>query len=281
MNELFSAKFKFPSSKIYVWEDIREKRLARLKYASEQGIKPLIHVKPHWGSAIIVGGGPLVVNFVNDIKRLSENPYGIVCSLNGAHQWLINQGITPNIHVLFEDDIECVEDSLGGPPCKGTVYYICSHCDQNIFNQLKDHKRVIWHPDLDIPEYREAIYNLFPGQFLVQSGYVTFFRTLSLAIILGFKDFDLFGVDCSFDGESDHLEGYKWADREEKINMWGRDDRTNELRHFRSNGSLAYQAYEFLNFCDTHTVGLRVHGDSLLRHIHKGRYPQMYLEKED
>jgi Protein of unknown function DUF115 len=274
---LHPAKFKIHSKRVFLWEDCRQECLGRLYAASKYDIPPLVNLPAHNGKAVIVGSGPSLSLSINQIR--DHVGKSMVWTLNAAHQYLVSRGITPNAHVLFEDDVFLVEESLGGTPCKDTTYYICSHCHPNLFDQLGNYRKILWHANFEPQDYQDTIARLFPGQFMVGVGFVTFFRTLSICIILGFRDFEFYGIDCSFEpGGSDHVEGYAIADKEDKLNIYWEDGKTKELRSFRSNGSLSFMAHEFLEFCAQyhHDLKIKIHGNSLLRHIHMSRYPKQY-----
>jgi hypothetical protein len=111
---------------------------------------------------------------------------------------------------------------------------------------------------------------------MVAGQYATFFRTLTILMTLGYSDFDLFGLDSSFEHDS-HVKGYRTGNLEEAITLWGVDPRNDKLQQFRTNGSLAFQTYCFLDFCmHQSSINLRVHGDGLLRYLHQSRYPEQY-----
>src|SRR5258706_12564932 len=128
--------------------------------------------------------------------------------LNGTHNWLIERGIIPNLHVMFEIDEKHIVDLCGGPPHKDVYYYVCSHCFQRLHRELRGYHSVLWHCFDEPPEYQSLVAKLFPGEFMVGGGHVTFFRSVNVAIILGFRKFELFGCDGSYEGNMSHYEGY-------------------------------------------------------------------------
>ncbi len=287
MNEqainLRPIQFQFPVFKAEEWIDVRTRIVGRLRATSKLRIPHLRELLPHEGRAVIVGSAPSILNFKDEIKRLSNEELDILVSINGAHDWLIKNVRPPNIHVIFEGDLDDVTVSLGGPPHKDTVYYLCSQCHPKIFEQLRDYKRVLFHVFNQHQEYQNALNRYFKGEFMITGSCGTLFRCLYTSIVLGYRKFELFGVDSSFEGESDHIPGYKTADVEKIHYIWGVDEITHEARKFQSNGGLAFQAYEFLRFCEINQSGLsiRVYGDGLLRYIHKSRYLQQYENKDE
>ncbi len=276
MTELYPVEFKF--EQFLDWDVFKYEALPRMKYASKLEIPHLPQLQIHTGKCAVVGAAPSVVNYLDEIKAIKEgHEFNTVMTINGAHDWFIKQGVTPRIHVICEEDIEDVRHALGGDPVPGVAYYVCSTCPQKVFQQLEGYHRVLWHAFFPWQEYQIALNRYFKGEFMVGSGYTTFFKTIVIAIILGFRDFDLFGVDCSFEGSS-HVDGYTFADIEPKIDIWGSDPEAKDIRKFKSQGGYVFQAHEFLQFCKINhaALKLRVHGDGLLRFVHASRYPEQY-----
>lgn len=253
-------------------------RIPRLEYAKHQKCPHLPHLLPCSDTCAIVGAGPSIGDSLDKLRKIKEDPNAIIMSVNGAHNFLINHGIIPNIHVLFEIDLETVEDSTGGEPHKQVYYYVCSHSCRNIFHQLKHYHKVIWHYFDEDPEYQRHIMRLFPGEFMVQGGYMTFFRSLTIATVLGYRNFEIFGCDASFEGETAHFDGYHNTPSELPMDVLAGTPETN--RKFRTLPSLSFMATEFINFCDINHSGvkMKVHGDNMLRYLHQMRYPECYTE---
>lgn len=274
-------EIKFDIQNHVEWDTWKETCIPRMRHAASLDIMHLPCLDPHEGTCVIVGAAPSVTAHVDDIKALISDKNTIM-SLNASHHWLLCNGIKPNVHVLFEHDLETVETSLGGPPDESVTYYVCSHCAPKLFEELKTHKVVLWHAFIPGEGYDKAVAEIFPGEFMVAGGYATFFRTLTIGLILGYRDFDLFGCDSSFDGPSSHLEGYAIANKEKRVVVWARDPEDKERRRFTTQGGLAFQANEFVNFCAKYQAGmrLRIHGDGLLRYLHESRYPEQYQPRE-
>ncbi len=267
----------FEFNKVIEWDEWKHVVVPRIEAASKLPIRHLVQLEPHDGHAIIVGGGPSAPEFIDEIKALWKNPLSTIFSVNAAHQWLIDQGLRPDIHVISEEDVDTVTTALGGQPHKETVYYVCSQLSPDIFQELDGHGQVLWHAATPLEGYQDAIVSNFPGEFMVGGGHATFFKVLTIAHILGYRNFDLFGVDSSFEDNS-HLDGYKLSNIEPRINIWGSDPRNDTIKKFTSQGGLVFQTCKFIEFCSWHQAGmkLRVHGDNLLRYVHEARFPEQY-----
>lgn len=273
--ELEPLQFQF--KELIDWDIWKQQALPRIEYAAALGLRSLIQLQPHNGLAVIVGASPSIVEHKKQIKGMQFEEGTAIFSVNGAHHWLVKNGIIPNIHVLFEHDLENSEQALGGSPNSDVTYYICSHCPQNVFDDLAAYKRVVWHCSSPFEDYQEAIHKHFPGQFMVSGGYSTFFRTLTIAMLLGFRQFEIFGCDSSFT-ETPYVAGYQQQTKEETVSVYGVGP-DGEAKKFTTIGGLAFQAAEFAKFCEHHhhELKIKIHGDGLLNFVHKTRYPEQYI----
>lgn len=275
MEELSPVQFEIKTK--LDWEEFGPILLPRIEASAKLELPHLFEVPMHEGRAVIVGAGPSAGLHLDTLSDCVGHPLSCIFSVNGAHNWLRELELTPNIHVLFEHDLDVVETSTGGPTDKQVVYYVASHCSPGVFRGLDGYRSVLWHANIPIQGYHEAIAKHFPGEFMISGGYATFFKTITIAHTLGFRKFEIFGADSSFETNS-HLDGYRTSNLEECITVWGIDPRDDTMREFKTHGGLAFQANEFVKFCaDYHKdFKLRVHGDNLLRYLHESRYPEQY-----
>lgn len=252
-----------------------------MRYAATLSLPELKQrTSPRMGKAIIVGGAPSVSGFIEEIRALAAEPDNQLFAVNWSHTWLINNGIIPHSCVFFEIDAEPESTLKAAHP--GVTYYICSHCHPKTFDELKGFKRVLWHTPPNSPAEKVVGDELFHGSNLVGGGIGTFTRTLTIALHLGYRNIELFGVDSSFpdDSKSTHVAGYETpalVDVDTLI-VYAKQDGKDEIRRFKTMGYLALQVEEFKEYCKiNHQVfALRVHGDSLLRFVHKNMYPDQY-----
>jgi Protein of unknown function DUF115 len=142
---------------------------------------PFIHQMeaplPH--AVAIVAGGPSVVEDLETIR----NWKGFVVSINGAHDWLQENGITPGALILCDP-----APLLAGycqHPNDTTIYLVHTFCNPSVFDALQGKRVVLWH--------------------LPISGPITC-ATIAPHIlhVIGFRELHLFGVDSSFVGNKTH-----------------------------------------------------------------------------
>ncbi len=252
--------------KINAAHKLADGTLENIAYASKLGLTKLRQLPEHEGSCLVIGGAPSIETRIAAIRNASKQPYNITCSVNCVHNWLIGHNIIPNVHVIFEEDIDL--NVVLGEPHPDIVYYICSHCPPKVFEFFKDSKVVLWHHWAVDEEYDKTIAKEFPGEFMVGGGYSTLFRTINIASLLGYREFDLFGVDSSFEDDArQHFEGYPTKPGAEGlVDIWVGG------KKFRTLGALALQAEFLRKFCkdNSNSIKVRVHGEGLLPFMLQG-----------
>lgn len=263
-----------------------------IRYAATLGLTEVEMEPVRRGKLIVVGSAPTVENYVDQIREFSKDPQNHVFVVNEAHPLLIKKyGIIPRGALVFEIEkraYQCLSEPH--PDC---TYYVCSICDRYAFDQLieKKVKLFVWHCWSDIWEHLKALNDGFGkrsegGQvsppLMIGGGFTTFLRTLTLGYVIGFRDFELFGVDSSFEGEHSHFFGtpnygggvmpcYAQTTQSTSDNPQG-------LKKYNSKAYLIRQADEFKNHCEAwhKDFKMRVWGKGLLPDMHRYLYPRMY-----
>jgi hypothetical protein len=252
-----------------------------MRYAASLGLTELKQAPlPRMGKAIIVGGAPSIKENLEKIRALAADPDNTLFAVNWSHTWLIQNNIVPGVCVFFEIDAE--PDSTLKAAHPDVSYYICSHCHPKTFDELKNFKRILWHSPPNSEAERIVGDELFKGSNLVGGGVGTMTRTMTVALHLGYRNLELFGVDSSFpdDSKSTHVDGYETTAKPEVdgFYVYAKDNHTGKVRRFKTMGPLALQVEEFKEYCRVnHAVfALRVHGDGLLKYVHEHTYPSQY-----
>lgn len=250
-----------------------------MHHAASLGLPRLQLQEAHEGRMVIVGGSPQVRDHLDHIRRLSQTPGVTIFALNWTHTWLIENGVVPDGCLFFEIDAE--PESILQATHPDTTYYICSHCHPRTFQDLAHRRVVLWHSRPNSDGEEVAFGELFQGDLQLGGGIGTLLRTVSLGMALGYRRFELFGVDSSFpEGGRTHVDGYETimdADRD-GMDVWLRDEGTGELHHFRTVGYLALQSEEFKLYCLTNHIMffMRVYGTGLLPTLHRITWPRQY-----
>ena len=236
---------------------------------AEQNLKrkyPLFVEQPeHAGTAIIVGGGPSLKDQLQTM-RMHKQRGGIVFALNGAHDWLLEHGIMPDLHVLLDarqENVRFVQE-----PKKLITYLVAAQCHPDVFEALKGQNVITWVSCHDTPENDKLLAGKFPGipLTMIGGGATVGLKTLNLAYLWGFRKFQIFGMDSSYQGKENHAYKQSLNDGESRmaIHAAGKD--------FICAPWMAKQATEFQRQY-RQLVGLgckiKVHGEGLLPWIYQ------------
>lgn len=235
--------------------------LANVRSSLDRGL-PCINatVPPHDGTMLIVGTGP---SLAGQLDRLREAP-GYIMALNEAHDYLVERGITP--HGWNFSEVSPWDKNLITKDAPGCRYFVASQCAPQIFDALKDRDVMVWHAWQDIGEGPLIAKALDADAKLIGGG-GPFLRALCLGMALGYRKFESFGVDGSYEANS-HV-----AYQEERDDWNGEAhlDVTCYGRTFKTVGYLARLGHDWIDFLKRHGHGfdLKMHGDGLMQHIYR------------
>lgn len=235
----------------------------------------------HDGNMVIVGSGPSLPLFVNEIKAEREKGRPI-CSIKGAHDFLIDNGIHPDLFVSCEPRERPLKHVS-----PHTAYLVASRCDPGLFDQLAKARVVIWHSiaskhdseveprlnmtwdDLDLVEecdvFKERVVKGL--SFGVGGGATSGLRAITISYLMGFRNIHLYGFDSCLDKDKDtkRFSG-------EKVGKGMVIDVIVGGKRFWCNGALADQAVQFQKLLK-HMPGLNVksYGNGLIAAILEAR----------
>lgn len=158
---------------------------------------PLVQQLPERAEPLaIVASGPSVQDHLDELQSWA----GKIWAINGSYDYLLDRGIVPD-GFFGMDPLPGLAQYLEKPERK-TTFYICSICDPAVFDNLVGHDVLLWHPDGEGVEYP-------PDQWVVGGGTTAVTRAPYLALLQGFRDITLYGVDSSFREGSAYC--YRWG----------------------------------------------------------------------
>lgn len=202
----------------------------------------------------VVGFGPSLVDTWKDIRD------GVVLTTSGAHDFLISKGIIPTYHV--ESDSREHKVFFLRNPHPDTTYYLGSQCHPKMFARLRHNKVVMWHGYVNgsIDEHLAVANRYDPGSVLLSGGTNAGLRAVIVGRHLGFKQFVLHGIDCSYRGD------VQWAGKHSGATHHAVQVRCND-KVFNTSDIMMRATDDF--FTQMFTPGLRdcsflVAGDGLL-----------------
>lgn len=188
-----------------IWRVSDENLFFALNVKEDQLKANLTHAltKPRWiemrdGTpfpAIIVGGGP---SLANDLWRIRgyQLSGAVIFATNNTYRYLKDNGITPNAHVMHD----AREGNLPFVPENDTICYYASQCHPSVLDAAGD-RLICWHPHSET--VLEFLKDNPKGPIMVSGGSTVGLNAMSLAYILGHRQFMVFGFDSSY-ADGDH-----------------------------------------------------------------------------
>jgi hypothetical protein len=148
----------------------------------------------HDGTMVIVGSGPSVAEHIEDIR--AEQARGKpVMAIKGAHDWLIDRGVIPDLWVSMDSQDKIVEGVRHRS--RDTCYLVASKVSPVVYDWLEGAQVITWHAWMG-----KGGTDHFPkDSHLIGGGSTSGLRGITLAWLMGFQRVILFGFDsCLKDG---------------------------------------------------------------------------------
>lgn len=153
------------------------------------------------GKIAIVGGGPSLNGQLDDLREFD----GLIMSLNGAHDYLLEQGVESDFYFQIDPKPENRFARNKKPNC---IYMLASQCHPKSFADIK--------PDTMVHLYHER----FPQRVARKKNFmfINSFGTvgitaMALAYTMGFDELHLYGIDGSI-GDEHHAYEQKQNDND-------------------------------------------------------------------
>ena len=230
-----------------------EQRSANMAAAVASGVPRLQTIGGyHRNKASIVAFGP-------SLKETWREIQGPIFTVGGAHDFLVNKGILPTFHVEI-DVREHKADMV--TPVVGVRYLIASCCHPVWWSKLADFDVSYWHV-LSADGWEMGwIAKNDPGGLISAfgGGSTAGQRAMTVAAMLGYRDFDVFGMDFCYSGSKTHAAGHSGPEQER---IWAKVG--DEV--FKTSPELAQAAVEMRNFLRTADCQVRFHGEGMMQSI--------------
>lgn len=221
-------------------QDLREGYAALNK---ARGIEHFTTQPPHDGVAVIVGGGPSLADFVEEIRMRKQNGQ-MIWTVNNTYSYLMERGIEPDAHVFLDSRQQNVEFVRPGPR---VTYYLDVRCHPDIYEKTSGCKRIMYGFDHSA------------------TGHTVGLKALYLTAMSGFRMIHLYGFDSSYRELKHHAYEQPLNDRENVCEIRLKDGST-----FLTAPWMAQQADEFqyiANSLAEQDCEIHVHGDGLLPRV--------------
>lgn len=210
---------------------------------------------------IILGGGPSLPDFIDDIrdKRAAGIP---IVTMNGTYNWALEHGLKPSAQVVV--DARPFNARFVKPVIEKCKYILSSQCHPSVFEGLPKEQILIWQTnakliaDLMDAQYGAKKWTTVPG------GTTVLVRTIPLLRMLGYRRFHLYGCDSCLKGDAHHA--YSQPENDKKLVV---PCIVTGGRIFWCNPWMVAQAADILDqirtFGDYYEI--EVYGDGLIAHM--------------
>ena len=188
-----------------------------------RGLPLCVPVPGKEGRLACVGAGPSVLKHLDELLGYDE-----IWAVNGAYEFLIDNGIVPHGFVAVDPLPGLAEYVRAAHPA--TLFYISALCASEVFEALVDFNVEIW-----FPNGQEVDWPI--GAWLVPGGTTALTRCPGLAKMLGWRDVTIFGGDSSFAADR----RYAYGD-----GKYAEDSRSKVVRVMLDNGEGPFYSEEAL-----------------------------------
>lgn len=165
--------------------------------------KRIVPAPAHKKRAIIACYGPSLGSHIDRIKAEMDEADCDVVSVSGAHDFLIDHGITPRYHVECDPRPHKADNILLGR--QGVEYLLGSVVSPVLMDKLEGCDISLWHV-ADQDHARDLLKLGESGKHMISGGGSVGLRACSLFYSLGYRDFSIYAMDCSFADD-----GQQWA----------------------------------------------------------------------
>ena len=177
---------------------------AHIESAISRGLpefKPALCVND--GTFVICGAGPSLAQFSKEIREERELGRPI-CAVKGAHDWLCENGIHPDLFVSIDprdrrNNVKQYSDR--------TIYLLASRCNPLLFDHLKDRPVMLWHAATG--EDENAVLRKHKIPTAVWGMSTSGLRAVNIGYFMGFRKFVMYGMDScnAADGITKRVDG--------------------------------------------------------------------------
>jgi len=221
--------------------------------------------QPNPDTIALVCGGPSLAKTEKELVEAYWAGAKVIC-LNGTYQWCIDHNIKPSAVVML--DARQFNARFLATDVPGCRYLLAAQCHPDVFELCRDRDVMIWHccsacqPEADLlSEYYFKLFNP------VTLGTTVAIKAIQLFRMLGFKSFDIFGLDSCWMDDEHHSYAQPENDHDKQFITWLRPEGREDLwRSFICAPWMMRQCYDFQKLIETqgNDFRLNVRGDGLI-----------------
>ena len=225
-----------------------EAMLEHVRSALSRGLPRPQLCRPHGRLMSVAGGGPSLAETYPQLD-------GVIVTANAGLGFLLSKGITPWACGLL-DARPHIADLI--EPHPDVFYFVASTCHPSVFDKLRNSKVILWHPS-GLPGIEDA---LPPDTDMIAGATTMGLRWINLAYYMGFRRFNLHGLDSSYRQGATHAYPDVRDNREHSIEIDGYPTDNNFLQQVSD-----YVALREVFALDREPPQFRLFGTGLLQHV--------------
>jgi len=146
------------------------------------------------GDALIVGGGPSVNDYFDEILQMQSNG-AKVFAIERMYKGCLDKGVTPDYVVVFDASDDILESM--GSPMPEVTHLISTQCKKELSELVRNYPCYLFNtPQKGID--MERLWDKYkrPTTTIINGGGSVTLCAMSCALTIGFSDVHIFGFDC-------------------------------------------------------------------------------------
>lgn len=203
----------------------------------------------------IVAYGPSLEDTWQDIRHP-------ILSMSGATRFLADRGITADFHCDMDPRPHKVKHLA--PPIPGVHYLMASVCPPQTWELLKEERVTLFHVFSGRDDAGRDTYDFVaehdPGAYVGHGGSTIGLTALHLGGVLGYRHFEIFGMDGSFrdDSRSARHAGPHYGTKQQDGRTWNAEGKTYQTSRIMANAvaETINSVSNYPMFCVFHGSGL-------------------------
>jgi hypothetical protein len=182
-----------------------DERWVQLEAAVKRVSKRMQPAPVHGRRAILVCYGPSLRDSIPSLKQhIEEFPESDVVSVSGAHDFLIENGIVPKYHIECDPRPHKSDNIAASHP--DVQYLVGSVCHPSYFDKLEGANVALWH--VSSTDHTPKLIDMGESvNTCISGGGSVGLRSIPLLYVMGYRDFSIYAMDCSFAVPSSVIEG--------------------------------------------------------------------------
>lgn len=218
-----------------------------------------LNVQPHDRVAHLACFGP-TLNKTWPLLSMAKAKGEDIFSVSGSHKFLIEKGVIPKAHM--DCDPRHHKLTMLGEPHKEVEYWMASCVHPDYIDALKKNNVTLWHSWNG--RESKAAFDIDPGHKMVVGGGSIGLRAMSLLYCLGYRNFEIHGMDGSFENGEHHAAEHLGKNHA-PIQVKCKD------RWFSTNAvMILYARYFKKQIRIMPGAKIKLHGDGLVQYMYKG-----------